>query len=280
MRVGLVAPVGLVVLGALVGVAAVLVALRHDDDTGDPAGVFLELTPGVLTVATDFPAPGFWEGGSVDDVTGGFEAELADELAARFGLDRVVVVNRPFEELVSGESSDFDLALAQISITGERRKVGDLSTPYLTTSVGVLGRPDLDVPDLAEARTLRWGVAEGTTEVDVVDDLVRPEQDARVYPDTEALIAAAAAQEVDVAAVDLARGLSEADQSPRLALLAQVTAPQHFGALLPKGSGNVEAVSSAIRALRADGTLRGLEETLYEADQDTLDELPILRVSP
>jgi polar amino acid transport system substrate-binding protein len=272
--------VWVVAIAAVVGVAAVLVALRHDDATGDASGVFVPMTAGVLTVATDFPAPGFWEGGSVDDVTGGFEADLADELADRFGLARVVVVNRPFEDLVSGEADGFDLALAQISVTSDRRKVVDLSTPYLSTPVGLLGRPDLDVPDLAEARTLRWGVAADTTEVDVVDKLIRPEPDVTTYPDTEALIAAASAHDVDVAAVDLARGLAEADADPQLTVLAQVTAPQFYAALLPRGSGNLEAVNSAIRKLHADGTLRALEETLYEGHEVTMHNLPILRVNP
>jgi polar amino acid transport system substrate-binding protein len=264
----------------LAGLVAVVVALRSDDDTGNPAGVFVEMTPGVLTVATEFPAPGFWDGANVRDVTGGFEAELADELAVHFGLERVVVVDRPFESLVSGEATGFDLALAQISITRDRRQVVDLSSPYLTTTVGVVGRPALDVPDLEAARQLRWGVAAGTTEADVVHNLVRPETDETTYRSTSALVAAAARGEIDVAALDLARALAETDRTPDVTLLAQVNAPQHYGALLPKGSRNLEAVNSALRTLRADGTLRDLEDLLYEDDRPMLHDLPVLRVTP
>ncbi len=131
---------------------------------------FEALTAGTLTVATsEVPAAGFWEGRDADRVTGGFEDDLVRALADELGLDRVAVVTRPFDDLVDGSATGFDVALAQISITRERSRRLDLSQPYLTTPVAVVGRAGADeVPDLAAARGLRWGVAEATTEADLV----------------------------------------------------------------------------------------------------------------
>ena len=40
-----------------------------------------------LTVATSLPAPGFWDGADVDELTGGFEDGIARALADRFDLE-------------------------------------------------------------------------------------------------------------------------------------------------------------------------------------------------
>jgi polar amino acid transport system substrate-binding protein len=282
-----------VVLLGLLTLGLLLMGCGDEPGATNPAaGDFTPLHDGVLTVATELPAPGFWDGGGpdgreTDRLTGGFEHDLADELADRFGLDRVEVVDVPFERLVSGRARGFDLALAQVSITRDRAKHVAFSAPYLTAPVGAGGRADLDVSDLAEARTLRWGVGRGTTEIDVLDDLVRPQDDPTVYPNVAEALAAAARGEVDVAAADwfevlgavAAAGKPEvADDA--LALVAQITAPQHYGVLLPKGSDNVEAVDSALRALEADHTLRRLRDRLAERFAVDPDDVPTIEVIP
>lgn len=256
------------------------------------AGDFTPLHPGVLTVATELPAPGFWDGGGPDGtdpdrLTGGFEHELALALADRLGLDRVEVVDVPFDRLVAGEAEGFDVALAQVSITGDREHHVDFSAPYLTTPVGVGGRADLDVPDLAKARTLRWGVARGTTEVDVLEDLVRPEAAPERYPTVAAALTAAARGEVDVAAADWFEVLAAARAAGKpevvddaLALVAQITAPQHYGVVLPEGSDDLDAVDSALRALEADRTLRKLRDRLYDRFDVDPDDVPTIEVTP
>jgi polar amino acid transport system substrate-binding protein len=322
--------IGAVVVVLLGGLALALLLIGCGDDgaTNPAAGDFTPLHDGVLTVATELPAPGFWDGGGADGtdpdhLTGGFEYDLAHELADKLGLDRVEVVDVPFDRLVGGQARGFDLALAQVSITRRRSRHVAFSVPYLTTPVGVAGRADLDVPDLAEARTLRWGVAEGTTEVDVLDDLVRPDDEPKVYPTVAAALAAVTRGEVDVAAADYFEVLAAAAAAgkpevrddapaapvgaapeaprrltcsaalparttvscarPRLTLVAQITAPQHYGVVLPKGSvgsGNVEAVDSALRALDADRTLRRLRQRLYDRFQVDPDDVPTIEVTP
>lgn len=259
----------LAAVALLSGAVGLVVWAIRDEDQGIET-----VTPDVLTVATDLPAPGFWD----DD---GFEAALARELADRLGLDRVEVVERRLDTLVEGRAEGFDVALAQVSITGKREQVVDFSQPYLTTPVGVVGRAGADpVDDLAGARTLRWGVETASTEVDVVDDLIRPEDDATVYPTVARLLTAVGGRGVDVAAVDFLRALAEVDEQPALALAAQVTAPQHYGAVLPEGSDLLPDVDAALRALEADGTLDDLRDDLFDRYHTDLSDLPTIRVTP
>jgi polar amino acid transport system substrate-binding protein len=275
-----------VMLGVLT-VVLLLVGCGDHRTTNAAAGDFTPRRAGVLTVATTLPAPGFWDGRDADHLTGGFEYDLAHDLAERFGLDRVEVVDVPFDRLVSGRATGFDLALAQVSITPERTKHVAFSVPYLTTPVGVAGRASLDVPDLAAARELRWGVGRSTTQVGVLGDLVRPEHDPKVYPTVHQAIAAAARGAVDVTAADWFGVLGEVAAAgkpevavDRLSLVAQITVPQNYGVLLPKGSDDVAAVDSALRALAADHTLARRRDRLYDRfDVDPAD-VPTIEVTP
>ena len=63
---------------------------------------------------------------------------MAAELANMAGLTSVTVKNVSFDQLVAGHTNDFDLALAEISITPERAKVVDFSKPYFDSNIGVL----------------------------------------------------------------------------------------------------------------------------------------------
>jgi polar amino acid transport system substrate-binding protein len=294
----------LVVAAVVAGLLAVLtlslllIGCGERDGDGDgnganrAAGDFTPLHDGVLTVATELPAPGFWDGGGADgrdveQLTGGFEHDLAAELADRLGLDRVEVVAVPFGQLVAGRARGFDVGLAQVSITHERERRVAFSAPYLTAPVGVGGRAGLDVPDLAEARTLSWGVGRATTELDVVDDRVRPDDEPTVYRTVGAALAAVTRGEVDVAAADWFEVLAAVDAAgkpevaaDRLALVAQISVPQHYGVVLPEGSDDVEAVDSALRALEADRTLPRLRDRLYDRFDVDPDDVPTIEVTP
>src|SRR5215475_6685947 len=93
------------------------------------------LTPakaGQLTVEVNLPAPGWWNGNTPDDIKDGYEYCMAANIAHRAGLDKVEAVNVAWDALVAGQTKDFDLALSEISITDERKKVVDFSVPYFS----------------------------------------------------------------------------------------------------------------------------------------------------
>src|SRR5205823_2640573 len=77
------------------------------------------------------------------------ERDLAHALAKRFDLGSVVVVPVGFAALVGGDLNGADLALSELTPTGEREKVLDFSTPYLVAPPSVVVRPGGAVRDLA-----------------------------------------------------------------------------------------------------------------------------------
>ena len=93
---------------------------------------------GTLTVETTLPAQGWWNGTTPSSIKSGYEYCLAANLANMAGLTSVTVKNVSFDQLVAGRTNNFDIALAEISITPERAKVVDFSTPYFDSNIGVL----------------------------------------------------------------------------------------------------------------------------------------------
>jgi polar amino acid transport system substrate-binding protein len=245
------------------------------------AGDFTSVRPGVLTVATStVPTAGFWEG-SARRPTGGFEYELARELAARFGLAAVRIEIVHFHRMVAGHLDGADLGLSLLTPTAERERSLDFSTPYLDSPPTVLVRAGTEVPDLATARELRWGVIRATTFVERIDDQIAPETTPRVFDGQREVLKALEAGGVDATLFDLPLAVSLANHSGgRLEAVAQLPKPEEIAVALPRGSDDVEAVDSAIRALIADGTIHDLlDRWVGPQAADAEHALPLLRTS-
>ncbi|HSJ92359.1 MAG TPA: transporter substrate-binding domain-containing protein, partial [Ilumatobacter sp.] len=157
--------------------------------SGPAAGSFTPSEPGVLVVVTSLPAPGFWEG-TATSPTGGFEHGIALELAERFGVDRVRVVDVPFERLVGGDLAGADVALAELTPTAGRDADLDFSTAYLDAHPAVLVRAGTEVADLAAARALGWAVQAGSIHVELAERRIRPEGGLLQLTDIGAVVAA------------------------------------------------------------------------------------------
>jgi polar amino acid transport system substrate-binding protein len=251
--------------------AGVLASGCGDDSEGSAGGTFTPATDGVLTVATNLPAPGFWDGDDIDHLTGGFEWGIATDLAKRFGLE-ITFVDAPFEQLASGDLGGADIALAQISTTEQRRELMDFSAPYYPSNAGALARDGVELRDLAGAKELQWVVEESTTEQSLLEDAIKPDHDPLVTQNREETLAALAAGKADAALLDLPTALATAHEHPELTVPAQFTTDEQLAVALPKDSDNTEAVSSAIRALETDGTLDDLSDKylrpLFAEDPD------------
>src|SRR5215208_3328062 len=139
-------------------VAGSLAACGGDSDSGASYGDCdvtseadsIDIKPvksGTLTVQTTLPAPGWWNGTTPESIKDGYEYCMAAELANMAGLDSVTVQNVSFDQLVAGHTNNYDLALAEITITEERDKVVDFSTSYFDSNIGVLVQNDSGITE-------------------------------------------------------------------------------------------------------------------------------------
>lgn len=214
--------------------------------------------PGVLTVATNLPGPGFWDGNSPATMTGGFEYGMAQYMARALHL-RLQIINVGWDGLVAGEVKGFDLALSTINITPARQRVALFSIPYFASNQGVLVRVGTKVTD-ANARTLRWGVEQSSTSYAYLTGELKPAAPPRVYQDQPSMFAALAAHQIDAVLLDTVEVLAEAKQANgALQVVGQYRTGGIYGALLPKGSANLGIVNTLIRQMESDGTLQQLD---------------------
>jgi polar amino acid transport system substrate-binding protein len=262
-------------------VVSLLVVGCGDRTTSPAAGQFTPRTRGVLTVTTSvIPTPGFWTG-TPEHVTGGLEYELARTLAQRFGLRSVSVRIVDFHQVVRGDLGGADLALDLITPTSQRQQALDFSDPYLDAAPTVVVRAGTSVTDLATARTLRWGAVRATTFVSIINNLVSPDAPVRIYDNSSQMLTALEDRSVDAALLDLPFAVATANESGgRLQAVAQLPGSETIAAALPKGSGNVDAVDSAMRAFTADGTIDHLLRTWIGAKAaDAEKSIPLIRTT-
>jgi polar amino acid transport system substrate-binding protein len=250
-------------------------------DSSPAAGAFAPRVPGVLTVATTVvPSPGFWEG-TANHPTGGLEYELAKDLAQRFGLKSVRIVLVHFHRIVSGQLGGADLALDLITPTSQRQASLDFSSPYMDAAPTVVVRSGTPVADLDSAQRLRWGAVRATTFVDTIMDSIMPDHPLRIYDNTNEMLSALRGGRVDAVLLDMPLAVLTAARSQgRLDAAAQLPRSETIAAALPKGSRNLDAVDSAMRAFSADGTLKHLLKVwVGQEAADAESSIPLLHTT-
>lgn len=267
--------------GLMAVAALVFAGCSGGDGISSSTGTFDPNRPGVLTVMTQpMPTAGFWEGTS-EDPTGGFEYEMAVDLAERLGLDRAEVRVAPFSRIVGGHLSGADLAMALITPTSERDEVLDFTTPYIDAAPALLVREGTEIPDVQTAQEMQFAVGRDTTFEDIVAEAIRPDVEPLRFENRNLEIRSVLSGRADVAMFDLPAAEAIVNDDDRLAIAAKLSSTEPIAAALPDGSDNVDAVGSALRAMEADGTIDGLAaKWLGTSITDSENSVPLLRTSP
>jgi polar amino acid transport system substrate-binding protein len=225
-------------------------------------------TPGQLTVATGEPVFEPWM--VDDDPTNqeGFESALVYELADRLGFpaENVAWVRTGFDEAIAPGDKPYDFNIQQYTITEQRDEVVDFSVGYYEVEEALVGLPDsaaagaTSLSDLADANL---GAAIGTTSLDYIENVIGVE--AAVYDDNAAAAAALGAGQIDGVVVDFPTSFfMTAVQVPEASIVGILPRagedPAELGLLFEDGSPLVPCIDQALEAMRADGTIDGLED--------------------
>ena len=210
-----------------------------------------------LTVEVSLPAPIWWNGDTPEAIKDGMEYCMAAEIAWRAGYDKLEVVNVGWDALIAGQTADFDLAMSEISITDERKKIHDFSVPYFSSDIGVLVRKDAPV-DEKTIKSAKIGVQQATTGAAFVQDKLGI-TDVQVYPDQGDMFAALRAGQVDVAVTDTSIVLAEVVANPdKVDVVGQYKTGESYGAIYPKGNANNATIDKIMQSMIDDGTIAKL----------------------
>jgi polar amino acid transport system substrate-binding protein len=113
---------------------------------------------------------------------------------------------------------------------------------------------------------MRIGVHQGTTGADFVNNVLKPSQPVKVFPDTSGMFTALAANQIDVVLTDTAYSLGQAANSHgTMKVVGQYTTGEKYGAIYPKASPNEANLNRIIQSMTDDGTLKMLTQKYLAA---------------
>lgn len=235
---------------------------------GQSAGLKDLVTANTLTVGTELPAPPFWIGNDYDSITGGYEVDLARQIAQRLNIANVKFVEMPFAGLVAGQRCKCDIDFSQVTITPDRSKVVQFSAPYFEANQGVLVKQGTTVSSMADAKRLRWGAQTNTTGAAYIADTIKPSGEPKIYNTTTDAFTALNAGQIDAVLLDtpIVLGAVKAGQIKNGQVVAQFKTGEQYGAVLNKGSPNLAAINNVINSLKSEGFTDQLFEKYFGAD--------------
>ena len=222
---------------------------------------------GTLTIATGEPAYYPWILDDAPETGNGFEGAVAYAVAKQLGFnnDEVTWVRTTFDGAVAPGEKNFDFNLQQFSITADRQKVVDFSSPYYTAPQAIVSYQGSKIEgktSIADLKDAKLGAAVGTTSLDAIENQIgiKPQ----VFNDNAAGVSALKNGQIDGLVVDLPTAFYlsgvEIDKGIIVGQLPSTGSGDQFGLLLSKDSALTACVSAAVDAITADGTLAAITE--------------------
>ncbi|MEV8254496.1 ABC transporter substrate-binding protein [Rhodoglobus sp. NPDC076762] len=238
------------------------------------------LTAGKLTIATGEPAYAPWMVDNEPSNGEGFEAAVAYALADELGFtaDDVVWVRSSFDSAIAPGPKDWDLNLQQFSITEDRKQAVDFSSPYYTTTQAIIATESsaaAGATSLDDLKDVVVGVASGSTSYTIAAEALG--DGLSVFNSTEDGVLALTSGQIDALVIDLPSAFYlanvEIDGGVILGQFESSAGGDEFAFVLPKDSELTSAVSEALDALAADGTLQAIQDEWLSAAVD----VPVLK---
>jgi polar amino acid transport system substrate-binding protein len=228
------------------------------------------LKAGTFTFGTDEPVYQPWFVNDTPANGQGFESAVAYAIATKLGYQhsQVAWTRVTFNAAIQPGPKPYDADLNEFSITAQRRNAADFSSPYYDVTQAVItvqSSPAANAHTVAALRGFKIGAQVGTTSYDAAQQVIKPTQQISVYNSNDDAKQALSNGQIQALVVDLPTafeitGAGEVKNSVIVGQLTASGAPEQFGAVLDKGSPLTGCVSSAVDALRTDGTLTRLSD--------------------
>ena len=230
---------------------------------GGGSGSSMTVEDGVLIMVTnaEFPPYEFYQGGNIV----GIDAEIAAAIADKIGLE-LRIEHVDFDSIIpSIEAGKYDIAMAGLTITEERKEQVLFTTSYATGIQVVIvpeGSPITSVDDLyADGAFHTIGVQLSTTGDLYATWFLEEEGLAsieRFNKGADAVLALTTGK-IDCVIIDNEPAKVFVSQNPGLVILDTEFEVEDYAAALNKNNTELfEAVDAALKALIADGTVQAI----------------------
>jgi polar amino acid transport system substrate-binding protein len=225
------------------------------------------LREGMLTICTSVPYEPFEY--DLDGETVGFDIDLATKVADRLKL-QPVFLNKDFDAISSGELLNVDacdLAIAGLSITGDRARALDFSSPYFNAAQAMVVPHSTTGTSLADFAGKQIAVQGGSTAETYVTDNAPSTSDVVTFESPEAMAEAVSHGLVAAAVYDNTVVGDIVAHHSDLKVAAQFDTGEQYGMAVQK-NGNVEllrVVNDVIATLKSDGGYQKIYDKWFGA---------------
>lgn len=251
------------------------------EDTGEsseyPEDVQAIIDRGTLRVGVKNAVIGFGYQDPLTQEYSGLEIDLAEKIAQQLGVEFefTAVTAATRTELL--DSGDIDCVLATFTITDERKKSWDFSTPYYTDYVTVLVENESGIQSLSDLVDKKIGVSSGSTSAKALVNAMiegglisKDSYNAETfdpatwtenvsfqqYDDYPTISTALSAGEINAFCVD--KSILAIYNNESRHYIEDKFSPQNYGVATKKGSGLTSIVEDLITGWIADETIKGL----------------------
>jgi len=193
----------------------------------------------------------------------GFDIEVGEAVAKELGLEPVQKKQK-FASIVEGvKSGRFDAAVASHTITEERLKEVNFSTPYYYSGAQIFTRPDSPLETLDDLKEKEVAVSKGSTYADILEGVT--DNIILLDSDVTALEALSKGKH-DAVVTDFITG-KEAIASGMTIVGKQFIEPSEQAIAVAKGNEKLlEKINEALETLRKNGTLKEISEKYFGDD--------------
>ena len=239
----------------------------EDAESAEVATDAAEVTtvePGVLTMGTNatFPPYEYKDG---DDVVG-IDAEIAQALADKLGL-QLEIVDMDFDSLVASvQSGKIDMSLAGMTVTEERKQNVDFTDSYATGVQVIIVKEDSDIASADDLEGKLIGVQQGTTgHLYCADDF--GEDNVIPYANGATAVQALLQGKVDCVVIDQEPAKAFVEANEGLKILDTAYTTEDYAAAVSKDNPALTAaLNSALQELKDDGTIQGILDKYIKAE--------------
>ena len=207
----------------------------------------------IMATSADFPPYEYYDG----DKVVGIDAEIAQAVADKLGLE-LVIEDTKFDSIIVGvQSGKYDIGCAGMTVTEERLQSVNFTTTYATGIQSVIvpeGSEITDVDTLLDGDYI-VGVQIGTTgDIYMTDDVGEDRID-RYQKGTDAIVALTSGK-VDAVVIDNEPAKAFVAANDGLVILDTAYAEEEYAMCLSKDNEELlNAVNGALDELKKDGTL-------------------------
>ncbi|WP_188455854.1 transporter substrate-binding domain-containing protein [Virgibacillus oceani] len=198
----------------------------------------------------------------------GFDVDIANELADRLGVETEFIATK-WDSLIGGLKADkFDIIIAQMTVTEERKKSVDFTDPYVVTGSVLITREDdsADISKLEDIKGKKVGVGGGTTFEEVARSV--DGADVTLYKSVTDYIQDLINGRLDVIINDqLLMSYNIKEEGLPIKIVSDVVNKDEIGMAVKNGSDEfVEKINKELAGMIEDGTYNEIYKKWFDSE--------------